>query len=189
MIGSLIVEVVGAERSSILMLESQSGQLIHRATLGGGKHLPPGGVPTRFHRGEGLAGWVVDHREATIVADIRQDPRWVEPLERGREYRSALAVPLLASDDVQGALLLFHAQPDFFNEDQAERLGSMLKAQQVEAAKSHAILEGVADGVMVADASGQVILFNAAAERIKVGRFGWRASWVREARSHLLFLP
>ncbi len=190
---ALIVEVVGAERSSILMLESQSGQLIHRATLGGEKHLPPGGVPTRFHRGEGLAGWVVDHREATIVADIRQDPRWVEPLERGREYRSALAVPLLASDDVQGALLLFHAQPDFFNEDhlllvetaaiqvanaisnaelyglirdQAERLGSMLKAQQVEAAKSHAILEGVADGVMVADASGQVVLFNAAAERI-----------------------
>lgn len=190
---ALVVEVVGAEQASIMMLEPQSGRLIHRAALGGGDHLPPGGVPTRFHRGEGLAGWVVDHREATIVPDIRQDPRWVEPLEREREHRSALAVPLLVSDNVLGALLLFHTQPDFFNEDhlllvetaaiqvanaisnaelyglirdQAERLGSMLKAQQVEAAKSHAILEGVADGVMVADAGGQVILFNAAAERI-----------------------
>ncbi|MBE9471829.1 MAG: GAF domain-containing protein, partial [Chloroflexi bacterium] len=149
---------------------------------GGGESIClPAACPPASTAGRGLAGWVVDHREATIVADIRQDPRWVEPLERGREYRSALAVPLLASDDVQGALLLFHAQPDFFNEDhlllvetaaiqvanaisnaelyglirdQAERLGSMLKAQQVEAAKSHAILEGVADGVMVADASG-----------------------------------
>ncbi|MDY6874897.1 MAG: GAF domain-containing protein [Chloroflexota bacterium] len=190
---ALVVEVVGAEQSSIMMLDLQSSRLINRATLGAGERLPPGGVPTRFHRGEGLAGWVIDHREATIVADIRQDPRWVESLGGGREYRSALAVPLLVSDDVLGTLLLFHTQPDFFNEDhlllvetaaiqvanaisnaelyglirdQAGRLGSMLKAQQIEAAKSQAILEGVADGVMVADAGGQVVLFNAAAEHI-----------------------
>lgn len=49
---------------------------------------------------------------------------------------------------------------------QAERLGSMLRTQQVEAAKSQSILEGIADGVMVADANGRIILFNAAAGRI-----------------------
>jgi PAS domain S-box-containing protein len=48
----------------------------------------------------------------------------------------------------------------------ADRLSNMLRAQQLEAAKSHAILEGVADGVMVTDAHGEIILFNAAAERI-----------------------
>nr|HID12720.1 GAF domain-containing protein [Anaerolineae bacterium] len=208
---ALVVEAVGAERASILMLESEtsasprpdghrpegsvepSGRLIYRAALGAQVQLPPGDIPTRFHQGEGLAGWVVEHREATIVPDICQDPRWVEPREKQREYRSALAVPLLVGDDVLGALLLFHTQPDFFSEDhlrlvetaaiqvanainnaelyslirdQAERLGSMLKTHQVEAAKSQAILEGVADGVMVADAHGKVILFNAAAERI-----------------------
>jgi PAS domain S-box-containing protein len=42
----------------------------------------------------------------------------------------------------------------------------MLRAQQVESSKSQAILESVADGVMVSDANGRVILFNAAAERI-----------------------
>ena len=50
--------------------------------------------------------------------------------------------------------------------EQTDRLGRMLRGQEVEASKSQAILEGVADGVMVADAQGQVILFNAAAERI-----------------------
>jgi PAS domain S-box-containing protein len=50
--------------------------------------------------------------------------------------------------------------------DQAERLGAMLRSQQTEAAKSQAILESVADGVMVSDQSGSIILFNAAAERI-----------------------
>jgi PAS domain-containing protein len=50
--------------------------------------------------------------------------------------------------------------------DQAERLGSMLRQEQVEATKSASILESVADGVMVADADGQVIVFNSTAERI-----------------------
>ena len=164
----LVVEAVGAERASILMLDSESGRLIHRAALGAGANLPPGGVPTRFHRGEGLAGWVMEQREAAIVPDIRFDPRWIEERETVRGYCSALAVPLCVGDEVLGALLLFHTQPDFFNEDhlrlvetaatqvanaannaelyglirdQAERLGSMLKIHQVEAAKSQAILE------------------------------------------------
>ena len=190
---ALVVEAVGVERASILMLDTESGQLIHRAALGTEAKLPLGGTPTHLRRGEGLVGWVIEHREAVIVPDIRQDPRWVEPREKEREYHSALAVPLLSGDQVLGALLLFHIQPDFFDEDhlrlveaaavqvsnaisnaalygmirdQAERLGSMLKTQRIEAAKSQAVLEGVADGVMVADARGEVILLNAAAERI-----------------------
>ena len=190
---ALVVEAVGAERASIMMLDSRSGQLIYRAALGAEVELPAAGIPTRFYRGYGLAGWVVEHREAVIVPDIQEDPRWVESQEGEWTYRSALVVPLLIGAEVLGALLLFHAQPDFFDEDhlllvetaaiqvanainnaelyslirdQADRLGSILKTQQVEAAKSQAILEGVADGVMVADAHGKVILFNAAAERI-----------------------
>ena len=189
----LVVEAVGAERASVLMPDQQSGQLIHRATLGAGAELPIGGKPTRFFQGEGLAGWVIEHRQATIVADIEQDPRWVESEEKEREYHSALAVPLTVSNQVLGTLLLFHPQPGYFDEDhlrlveaaaaqvanainnaelynlireQTERMGHMLKAQQVEATKSQSILEGVADGVMVADAGGKVVLVNAAAERI-----------------------
>ena len=213
----LVVEAVGAERAAILMLEQemssvpdsddaslisiealsrdmeQSGQLIYRAALGTGERMPIGGMPTRFSQGKGLAGWVVEHREAAIVPDVLQDPRWVERRGGDPQHRSALAVPLLTGDEVQGALLLFHSQPGHFDgthlvlvetaaiqvahtinnaqlygliRDQAERLGAMLKARQVEAAKSRAILEGVADGVIVADANGLIILFNAAAERL-----------------------
>lgn len=102
-------------------------------------------------------------------------------------------MPLLAGEEVLGALLLFHTQEDYFNEDhlrlvkaataqvanaagnaelynmirdQTERLGRMIKDQQVEAIKSQSILEGVADGVMVADAKGNITLVNAATERI-----------------------
>ena len=190
----LVVDAVGAERASILMLDTGSGKLIYRAALGAEEKLPLGGVITRFSQGEGLAGWVIEKREAVIVPDIRQDPRWVESRSGSeRKYRSALAVPLVVGDEVLGALLLFHTQPDRFREghrflvdtaaiqvahaisnaelyrlifDQAEQLGNTLKAQRVEATKGQAILEGVADGVIVAGADGEVILFNAAAERI-----------------------
>ncbi len=189
----LAVKAVGAERAAILMVEQDSGRLIYRAALGTDRVLPPGGAATRFSRGEGLGGWVVEHREAVIVSDVLEDERWVRSLDNEEAYRSALAVPLISGDEVQGVLLLFHSRPDHFDSDhlllveaaaiqvanaignaelyglirdQAARLGDMLKTQQVEAAKSQAILEGVADGVIVADADGRVILFNAAAERI-----------------------
>jgi PAS domain S-box-containing protein len=191
----LIENAVGAQQTSVIVADSQSGQLIHRAVLGSDIKLPYGGKTTRFSQGEGLAGWVIEHRQTTIVPDVREDPRWVK-LEEGEEwerYHSALAVPLLTGDEVLGALLLLHDQPAYFNEDlsrlveaaatqvanavnnselykvileQTDRLGRLLNIQQVEATKVQAILEGVADGVMVTDADGKVILVNAAAEHI-----------------------
>lgn len=190
---ALVVDAVEADRASTMMLDASSGQLIHRAACGADVKLSPGGDPVPFSRGEGLVGWVIEQREATIVSDIQQDSRWVEMGERDRAYRSALSVPLIVGDEVLGALLLLHAEPGHFREEhrrlvetaavqvahainnaklyslireQTEQMGGMLKAQRVEAAKSEAILEGVADGVMVTDSEGNVILFNAAAERI-----------------------
>ena len=190
----MIVEAVEAKRASILMLSPQSEQLIYRAAIGAGAHLPLGGKPTRFSQDEGLGGWVIRHRAAAIVPDIRHDPRWIKSEDESeKQFRSALAVPLTSGDRVLGTLLLFHPQANYFNQDhlplveaataqianaisnaelyslirdQTERLGRMLKDQQIEAVKSQSILEGVADGVMVADADGRVILANAAAERI-----------------------
>ncbi|RMF28194.1 MAG: response regulator, partial [Chloroflexi bacterium] len=188
----LVVEAVEADRGAILLVDPQTERLIQRASLGSPRRLPPRGAPTPFRRGEGLAGWVIAHKKPAIVPDIHHDPRWVDN-GQPRSYRSALAIPLIVGDEAMGVLLLFHREADRFTEDHlrlveaaaiqvanainnaelyrliregAERLGAMLKKIQVEAAKSQAILEGVADGVMVTDNTGHVILFNAAAERI-----------------------
>jgi signal transduction histidine kinase len=155
--------------------------------------LPVGGRATRFRVGEGVAGWVMENKQPAIINDVYEDPRWMDPEGRERQHRSVLAVPLIVSDEALGALLLYHSQLDFFTHEHlrlveavaaqvasainnaglynyvfesAERLGTMIKTQQRETAKTEAILEGVADGVMVADETGLVIRFNAAAERI-----------------------
>jgi PAS domain S-box-containing protein len=92
-----------------------------------------------------------------------------------------------------GTLLLFHPEPAHFSHDQldlvqaaanqvamavnnaelyrlirdqAEDLGLMLRNQQVETSRSKAILEAVADGVLVTDAQKVITLFNASAENI-----------------------
>jgi len=50
--------------------------------------------------------------------------------------------------------------------DQAERLGALLRQEQIEATKSAAILDSVADGVLVANEFGEIIVFNQTASRI-----------------------
>ncbi len=198
---SLVLNAVKAERSSVFMIDQQTNRLIHKAALWAAsdhipqaqKAIPLGGVPTRFRRGEGVAGWVMHNRQPAIVGDVYQDPRWVDPEGRKRQHRSVLAVPLVVGDEALGALLLYHSGLNYFTFEHlrlvetvavqvasainnaelygyvfesAERLGRMIKAQQVETTKTEAILEGVADGVMVSDETGVVIRFNAAAERI-----------------------
>ncbi|UCC89007.1 MAG: GAF domain-containing protein [Anaerolineales bacterium] len=191
---SLINQAVGVSHGSIMLLDPGTGNLIYRAALGRAKGLPRGGKPTRYRRGVGLAGWVLETGAAAIVPDVTQDPHWV-PDEKTRtpERKSALAVPLSVGEDVLGVLLLFHPDVDYFTPDhlklvsagaaqvatainnaglyqlitdQAERLGVMLRTQKAEAAKLQAIVEGITDGVLVLDAKRHVMLMNPAAERI-----------------------
>jgi len=50
--------------------------------------------------------------------------------------------------------------------DQAERLGSMLRREQEDASRSQAILEAVADGVLVTGANSRISFLNSSAEKI-----------------------
>lgn len=188
----LIADAVGADRVSTVLMDSRSAEPVERAAVGESVELPLGGKSTRYSRPDGLAAWAARRRDTAVVPDVRTDSRWAAASGAELQHRAALAVPLAVSEQALGAMLLLSEDVDHFQEehvrlvetaatqiaqainnvelynvirDQAERLGNMLKAQRVESAKSQAILEGVADGVMVTDASGKVILFNAAAER------------------------
>jgi PAS domain S-box-containing protein len=143
--------------------------------------------------GEGLAGWVVGRRESALVDDLLSDARWVKTRSSSREHRSAIAMPLLVAEDVIGVLMVFHRKPAFFSaellnlvkaiagqvavainnarlyeliRDQAERLGNMLRREQEDASRSQAILEAVADGVLVTGINNRITFINRSAEQI-----------------------
>ena len=190
---SLINQIVGAEQSTIMLVDAAENTLVRRASRGYTEPVTEGGERSAIKPNEGLAGWVIRHREPVLLADVTQDPRWVENPNFPTQHRSTLVVPLMVGEEALGALMLFHREPNRFSDtqldlvaatakqiavavnnanlyrliaDQAERLGDMLRKQHIEASRSQAILEAVADGVLVTDNGGTVTLFNASAERI-----------------------
>lgn len=190
---NLVNEVVNATQAVIMLINQETDDLVFRAYLG--IERPSTTVkesPSGIKRDQGLAGWMIQHRSAVIVHDTADDPRWID-LPSSKDYRSVLGVPLITNEEVIGVMMLFHTETAAFTmqqldlveaaaiqvanainnanlydliRDQAERLGSMLRAEQIEAAKNQAILESIADGVLVADDSSHIILANLPASSI-----------------------
>ncbi|MBU0492838.1 MAG: GAF domain-containing protein [Chloroflexi bacterium] len=187
-----LVHITQADRGAILWLDRRQELLLHRAAYGRQKELPAGGQPTPFRPGVGLAGWVMQHRQPLLVPDVRADDRWLET-DSTTTTHSMMLVPVVAGDDVLGVASLSHPQANFFNEDQlrlvativgelgiaahnaelyayvreqAERMAQMYRQQEEEASKLSAILESIADGVMVSDAQDRIMLANRAAEHV-----------------------
>lgn len=200
---SMLGRQIGVQNGSIMLIEPDTGHLIHRAVLG-----ERGAVGiTRFPMGQGIAGWVAQHRKPALVADVTRDPRWI-PLPNGETVRksegSMIAVPLIAQHDTLGVLLLSHEQVGHFHEDQLRllnasagqialgihnallydqieqqliRQGEMLRRQEEVASQSTAILQSLSDGVLVCNAEGAVLAANPAVERILERRIEELVIW------------
>ena len=191
---SLLNEAVGAEQGTIMLLSAEDNLLHYRAGYGYLTERASSderGLTLKV--GEGLAGWVVKNREAALVDDLYKDRRWVRSTTSSREHRSAVVAPLLVAEDVIGVLMVFSRTQNYFSadslslvkaiagqvavainnahlyeliRDQAERLGSMLRKEQEEASRSQAILEAVADGVLVTGDDNRITFVNSSVERI-----------------------
>jgi PAS domain S-box-containing protein len=190
---NMVSAVVGAEYGSVMLLDPTSDTLVYRAVLGHAQPLPGDGVPSSLRRGGGLVGWVLEHGQAVIVNDVTKDQRWLAMPGLEAEAHSVIAAALMVGNDVYGVLTVSDTRPGHFTDahlrlvsaaasqiaavvdnaqlysyvaEQAQKLGQMVRTQQEEASKSQAILESIADGVIVNDVHGRILLINAAAERI-----------------------
>ena len=185
---SVLNESLNAEHSLILLSQ---GKVYHR-----GRYTEWMNLEDRYSARDSernIAEWVIERRNSALVDDTQSDPRWDFSGDNDPGYKSVIAVPLVHGEQVLGALLLFHSDPAFFIieqvglleatarqisislsnaelfnliRDQAENLGTMFRGQQIEASRSRAILEAVADGVLVTDSNNQVTLFNSSASKI-----------------------
>ncbi|MEJ5311521.1 MAG: GAF domain-containing protein [Anaerolineae bacterium] len=68
----------------------------------------------------GLAGWVARHRQAALVTDTEQDPRWFPLPDIPYVVRSALVVPIFSGPRKLGILTLTHPEVGHFNQDDLE---------------------------------------------------------------------
>ncbi len=180
-------------RGSIMLRDPSSGDLLCRAVLYGRGNAKTESIALHFADGEGLAGWVMQHQESVKIANVLNDPRWVQAPGRADEVHSVAAVPLKTSDEVLGVLLLSSTEINFFSDSQMNLLGTiasviasavanaqlytfitdlagtnavLLEEQREESSKSAAVFRSVTEGVIVLDTDQQITLFNPAAEQV-----------------------
>jgi D-sedoheptulose 7-phosphate isomerase len=114
----LTLESVGAGSGSIVVLD-EDGNVIDGAMSYDGAVQAQSTQQLADILAHGLAGWVVENRQAALIPSTRDDPRWLRRTwdEIGETSRSALSVPLIAHNRVVGVLTMVHPQTDRFTMD------------------------------------------------------------------------
>lgn len=136
----LIEHAIRRRRQIMFQGMEESSQLLALHALLGSVEMGPLIVQPLVHKGESL-GVIILSNSRTKRHFTQDDGRLCE----------ALALQVTAA--IANARLYQH-------------VSELLRTRQEEASQRRAILESIADGVVVADARGRVIMANAAAERI-----------------------
>ena len=121
---SIAAELTDTDASSVLLVDSKSGDLFFEAATGIKKYeVERVAVPK-----ESIAGWIVENNLPLVINDVTKDPRWSQKVDdaAGWVTRSILGVPLRVKDKVIGAIEVLNkkgGQP--FSEDDLSTLTTM----------------------------------------------------------------
>ncbi len=124
---------------------------------------------------DGLARWVIQHKQGAIVADTHDDARWLEIPDMPSGARSVLCVPFILDDQVVGVFTLQHSEPAHFSTLDLQimmivanqvavamrnaELFTQMRAQQTQL---EAVLRAMPDVLLVLDADGKLLMINEA---------------------------
>jgi PAS domain S-box-containing protein len=149
--------------------------------------------PVAFQPDQAIINLFLHTDEPILASDVIKDNRFEIPGKEELGIRSVVSMPLILADQTIGSLLLVSRQIDAFNEEdvrlclgaarqisiamnkadlyeismeQSNRLIEMLRSEEIASSRSLAILEAVADGVLVTDSDNIITLFNNSAEHI-----------------------
>lgn len=113
------VKLTAAEESSLFLLDGHGAVtesiLARGATIREQRDHLIGKVLN-----DGLAGWVVRHRQTGRIDDTRTDERWMTLPNQPYTVGSALCVPILRGKVLLGILTLTHPEPHHFTPALAE---------------------------------------------------------------------
>jgi GAF domain-containing protein len=112
-------QLLDAETSSLLLVDEESGDLnITTATGESGEEITRRQVPAH----QGIAGWVVDNGEATVVDSPKDDPRFYAVMDQAIRFetRNMVAVPLRVRDETIGVVEVINKNEGSFTEKDKE---------------------------------------------------------------------
>ncbi|MCA1943726.1 MAG: SpoIIE family protein phosphatase [Desulfovibrio sp.] len=121
----LAEEVTVAQASSILLYDPTAQELTFWYTrTGEGSPATTEDIlksSIRLRMGEGIAGWVAQHRKALLIEDVQQDPRFCNRADvaTGFVTRDVICAPIIYQDELLGVIQVLNAlhKPHFDGED------------------------------------------------------------------------
>ena len=132
-IGQLARRVIDYRTFGILLLNEKTNELEMKVAVQYGEKVTLPKVPV----GEGLVGYAALHREAVLVPDVSQDPRYIKLVD---DVRSELAIPMLLKDRCIGVFDLESPELDRFTKRDVEIL-TLLASQAAVAIENARLYE------------------------------------------------
>jgi phosphoserine phosphatase RsbU/P len=108
----LVKKYIDYELFGVLMVDKEGAYLTHRFAIG----YPPGLAENlKIPVGQGITGTAARTGQPVRVADVSQDPRYINAID---SVRSELAVPLMFRGKCVGVLDIQSRHPDYFTREQ-----------------------------------------------------------------------
>ena len=131
-----VCQVLDAVEGSILLRDSDTGELVFKHVLGDNEVFLRG---QRLAPGQGVAGWVAQHSQAVCVNDVRHDARFYAGMDTvtGFETRSLLCAPLLYRGEIVGVTEIVNKRQGRFTSEDLNLLeaASFIVTQSLENAR------------------------------------------------------
>lgn len=134
-------EILEAEASSLMLLNEEKQELYFHTILGE-KSEKLRNITLKL--GEGIAGWVAQHREPLLIEDCTKDPRFYRKADEtsGFQTKSMMCVPLVFHDRVLGTIQVLNKIGDENFNDEDLRIFSIMADQAaiaIQNARLHAL--------------------------------------------------
>jgi len=115
-VAELVRKVIDYEIFGILLLNEKTQELRFRFQVGYAREIAE---RVRIKVGEGVTGIAAQRREAILVHDVANDPRYISAVPN---VRSELAVPLIIKNRLIGVIDIESPQPNHFTEEHKQLL-------------------------------------------------------------------
>ncbi|RRR76122.1 MAG: GAF domain-containing protein [Candidatus Viridilinea halotolerans] len=116
-----LADAVGAVRASIILSDFDNDE---RTLYYSSSRNPATSVLPAILR-QGVAGWVMRELRTAVIADTRDDERWLNASTYHSNVRSVAATPIMREGRAFGVITLVHHTPSFFTEEHVELLTSV----------------------------------------------------------------
>lgn len=123
----VITEVKGlldAEGASVLLLDPVTEELVFAALASPASDRLES---TRIPASSGIAGWVIQEKQAVLISDAYHDPRFYNQVDEmsGMTTRSLMAVPLMSKGTANGVIEAINKTKSDFDQHDLELLKAM----------------------------------------------------------------